>query len=236
MPENIKLSKGDSCTIQVVVPTEIVADINEIVVSLGNNLFARLSDNTLIQVSNVFTWKIKSNLTKNLGQNLSVITAIDRDGYGNRKSKVETAPKISFLDNSNPESNISTSDFVDLTVSYTFTEEELIVSEVFMSVHKGYSALDLYRTEKNLPTATLDEMMAYYSGRTAISIVNIGDGAVITHNLGGHVLTKFVDSTGEILNNVRGEYLSDNTVTLRTPLLDDILNQTYTGKMICERY
>jgi len=99
----------------------------------------------------------------------------------------------------------------------------------------GKSALELYRIEKGLPTATLDEMMQFYSGRKTIIIVNRQDGNTITHGLGGRIIARFFDENYEIDERVYTVYDTDNTVTFRTRILEDILGITFNGFLLCER-
>lgn len=99
----------------------------------------------------------------------------------------------------------------------------------------GKSSLELYREEKGLPTATLDEMMAFYSGRKTIAIVNKQDGNTITHGLGGHIVTRFFDENYEIDERVYTTYDTDNTVTFKTRFLEDVFGVTFNGFLLCER-
>jgi hypothetical protein len=242
--EKLNIVQGDSVTIAIVLPSDKMAQVEEVVVYLGNKIVAKKSDSTLIStnINNIFHIRLSSTYTQNISGQFNLVTSIDYSDLGVRKVRVEDSLLLNVHGNNNQFSNNSISTTVSATVTIVIVDNNLIQDVVIANVYRGYSTLDLYRIEKNLPNATFEEMMYYYAVQAynaknvSITITNLGDGATITHNLGGRVLSRFVDTNGEILNNVRGVYLNDNQVTLRTPILDDILNQTYTGKMLFEIY
>lgn len=96
------------------------------------------------------------------------------------------------------------------------------------------ASLELFRQQNSLPNATFDDMLAYYVARKSVMVIGGVEGTIVTHNLVGRVLTKFVDNNGNEVVGVWAEYLTDNTVTLHVPVLDEI-NTTYTGKLLCEK-
>jgi hypothetical protein len=90
----------------------------------------------------------------------------------------------------------------------------------------------------NLSTMLMYSNSVVTFGRKSIRLENVSDGAIITHNLEGYVLTQFVNENGELENGVYGQKIPGNLnqVTFRTPILDDLLNTTYTGYLLCEKY
>lgn len=236
--EKLNISQGDSVTIAVVLPADKMGLVEEVVVYVGNKAVAKKSDSTLIatNIANVFQMRLSSVFTQSISGQYNVIVAVDYADLGVRKVSVEDSLLLIVQGNNNQFANESIATTVSATITIAIVDNNLIQNVTLATIYRGYNNLELYRIEKNLPTATFDQMMFFYAKKVSIAITSLGDGATITHNLGGRVLTRFVDANGEILNNVRGEYLNDNAVTLRTPLLDDIMNQTYTGKMICEIY
>jgi hypothetical protein len=236
--EKLNISQGDSVTVAIVLPADKMGLVEEVVVYLGNKIVAKKSDSTLIATvtANVYNVRLSSALTQSLSGQYNLVVAVDYADLGVKKLSIEDSLLLVVEANNNQFNNESVSTTVSATITITIEDNNLIQNVTIATIYKGYNNLELYRIEKNLPTATFDQMMFFYAKKLSVAITNLGDGATITHNLGGRVLTRFVDANGEILNNVRTEYLNDNAVTLRTPLLDDILNQTYTGKMICEIY
>jgi hypothetical protein len=236
--EKLNISQGDSVTVAIVLPVEKMTQVEEVVVYLGNKIVAKKSDSTLIATvtANVFNVRLSSALTQSLSGQYNLVVAVDYADLGVKKVSIDDSLLLVVEANNNQFNNESVSTAVSATITIAIVDNNLIQNVTLATIYRGYNNLELYRIEKNLPTATFDQMMFFYAKKVSVAITNLGDGATITHNLGGRVLTRFVDANGEILNNVRTEYLNDNAVTLRTPLLDDILNQTYTGKMICEIY
>jgi hypothetical protein len=236
--EKLNISQGDSVTIAVVLPADKMAQVEDVVVYLGNKIVAKKSDNTLIATvtANVFNVRLSSALTQSLSGQYNLVVAVDYADLGVKKVSIDDSLLLVVEANNNQFNNESVSTAVSATITIAIVDNNLIQNVTLATIYRGYNNLELYRIEKNLPTATFDQMMFFYAKKVSVAITSLGDGATITHNLGGRVLTRFVDANGEILNNVRTEYLNDNAVTLRTPLLDDIMNQTYTGKMICEIY
>jgi len=243
--EKITISQGDSFSFAVVLPPDKMSQVEEVVVYVGNKAVARKSDSTLLATvdANIFHVRLSSTFTQISLGSPKIIVAVDYSDLGVRKVDDNDCLQLVIKSNNNQFTNDSISTVISATITIAIVDNELTQNVVLATIYRGYTNLELYRIEKNLPTATFDEMMLFYAeqvaggGKISVTITDLGDGATITHNLGGRVLTRFVDgTTHEILNNVRGEYLSDNAVTLRTPILDDIMNQTYTGTMICERY
>jgi hypothetical protein len=232
--EKLNISQGDSVTVAIVLPADKMGLVEEVVVYLGNKIVAKKSDSTLIATvtANVYNVRLSSALTQSLSGQYNLVVAVDYADLGVKKLSIEDSLLLVVEANNNQFNNESVSTTVSATITITIEDNNLIQNVTIATIYKGYNNLELYRIEKNLPTATFDQMMFFYAKKLSVAITNLGDGATITHNLGGRVLTRFVDANGEILNNVRTEYLNDNAVTLRTPLLDDIMNQTYTGKMI----
>ena len=141
----INKNQGESITIDIILGESIeLTNVNEIVVSLGDNLLAKYSSEELIQNNNTFTWRIKSDDTRLLLGIKDVIVSIDLDGYGNRKTAQSTSPKINFLRSDNPYNNTSESTiFTDVAINIEVVQDNLVANEVIMNVYQGLSNYQL---------------------------------------------------------------------------------------------
>ena len=238
----LAINKGDSARIAIQIPLNRVLLVDDIQVNVGNLILGKLSENTIIVdegIANLYYVDVTSNISDKLSNSkLPVIVAIDWSDLGVRKTWEANSLILWVGSNRNSFSNSSNSEVVDATIDITVDDNNLAVDNKVATIFRGYSALDLYRIESGDLEATLSDVWAFYTGRRSVSITNLGDGAIITHNLDGYVLTKFINSNGEQLTGIYGEKILNNLnqVTLRTPILDDIFNQTYTGILICEKY
>jgi hypothetical protein len=238
----LKINKGDSAKIAIQIPLNRVLYLQDIQVNVGNLIIGKLSTSTITvdaSVSNLYYVNIPSNVSDKLaGSKSPVIVAIYWSDLGVRKTWEANSLILWVGSNRNSFSNNSNSGAVDATINITFNDDNLIVDNKIATIFRGYSALDLYRIEIGNLDATFSDLMTSYYGKKSVVITNLQNGAIITHSLGGYVLTKFINSSGEQLIGVYGEKILNNLnqVTFRTPILDDILNQTYTGILICEKY
>lgn len=238
----LAINKGDSARIAIQIPLERVSLVEDIQVNVGNLIIGKLSQDTITVdevISNLYYVDVTSTISDKLANSKNpIIVAIDWSDLGVRKTWEANSLILWVGSNRNSFSNNSNSEVVDATIDITVDDNNLLVDSKVATIFRGYSPLDLYRIQIDDPEATFDDLMATYFGRRSVTITNLEDGAIITHNLGGYVLTKFVNSNGEQINGVYGEKIINNLnqVTFRTPILDDILNQTYTGILICEKY
>lgn len=202
----ITRQRGESITVQVVLPPELGNQVVDGQFSLGDSLFISISE--AIRVGNTFTWKISSNQTRNMVGNKYFISSFGFTNLGNRKSKKTDECLIQIVENPNMFSSELTSNMPDLIVNYEVEELELTVSQ---------------------------SILAYYTGRETVVITNKQDGDVITHNLKGRIVARFFDSNYELDQRVYIQYIDDNTVRFKTRVLEDLLNINFNGFLLCEK-
>ncbi|WP_394995023.1 hypothetical protein [Emticicia sp.] len=139
-----KLSRGDSLTIKLIIPENIIGSVNELVISLGNSQSAKMSTSELVIIDgHIFLWQISSEVTRKLSGIYTISTAIDLDGFGLRKTQTDSPTQVHFLENNNSFSNTSTSAYADVTISLSFVEEALVESEILMNAYRGKSAYNI---------------------------------------------------------------------------------------------
>ncbi len=203
----INKNKADSITIEVVLDGSInVADVNELVIYLGDKLSAKKSvEGQLTQVDNVFTWKIPSSDTLYLSGLNSVTVSANIDGYGERHTFEDTAPKINFVPNNNKQNSEAVSDdFVDVTINLSLVTGTLTSEQ---SLFTGFSSVE------------------------TITIINKQDGDIIPHNLKGRITAEFFDTEYLFDERVSIEYVSNSTVMFKSI----ITNSLYNGYLRCTK-
>lgn len=205
-------NRGDSLSIKVIVDNSIaLSDINDLVISLGDSgLTAKKSvSGELTQVSNSFIWEIKADDTAYLSGIHAVTVSANINGYGERKTFEDTAPKINFVPNNNKQTSTALSpDFFDVIINL------------------------------NLVTGTLTEsqyLFNWFANVQTITITNKQDGDIISHNLNGRVTGEFFDSDYEYDERVSIEYVSDSTIRFKTSVFADILDTPFNGFLRCTR-
>lgn len=101
-----------------------------------------------------------------------------------------------------------------------------------------YSSTDTVIEQLSMTSALPGWAHALLITRTSVAIEDLTDGDTVTHNLGGYVLTRFVDTDGNIDGGVYGEKITGNlnAVTFRSPVLEGITGQLYNGYLLCEKY
>lgn len=164
MMETLSITQGDSVTIAVELPADRMSQVEDIVVYLGNKLVGKKSDNTLFATTteNIFHAKLSSRLTQNLTGQHNFVVAIDYADLGVIKVSVEDSLLVTIKCNNNQFSNASVSEAVSATVTITIVDNELTQDVTIATISRGYSALEYYRIEKNLPNATFEDMMLFY--------------------------------------------------------------------------
>lgn len=235
MTEKITISQGDSFSFAVVLPPDKMPQVEEVVVYVGNKAVARKSDSSLLATvdANTFHVRLSSTFVQSLSGQYNIIVAVDYSDLGIKKVSTDDALILVVKNNNNQFSNSSVSDAISATITIIVIDDEITQDTTIATVSRGYSALELYRIENNDNTLTLEDMLEEQNKLPyrVVQIVNITDGSVIEHNLGGVVLCQVVES-GQIQGGVWGEYFDENKVTIRTPFFEDLLNKTYTGYAI----
>ena len=233
------INRGDSLTIDVIIDEDLLSKVEDIWLSVKGDIVAQKTstETSFIEIDNIFRCQLTSSYTQKLLGVYPIIVSVQWDDLGVRKSFEAESTILNVKQNHNPSNSEAVSSEPDIEIEVTQGDNGLITSVTLATIYRGKNALELFQDEYDLPNATIDDMAAYYYGYKSVAVTNVGDGAVITHNLGGRVSTKlFVTGRDLPEVGVYGQYLNDNQVTLRTPILDDILNQTYTGKLQCQRY
>ncbi len=235
MSTTLNIVRGESVTIAISLPLSKMTQVQEVQVYVGKTLKAKLSDNTLIATidSNVFLMKLSSSFTNTLLNSNLVTVAVDYSDLGIDKIPSGEALNLFVQNTNNLFVNDSVSSVVNATIVLTIQDNELIQNTTIATIYRGYNTLELYQIENNDFTLTREDMLEAQNKMPyrVVQVVNVQDGDIIEHNLGGIVLCQVVES-GQIQGGVYGEYLDDNKVTIRTPFFEDLVNTTYTGYAI----
>lgn len=235
MNKRLDIEQGESITIAIVLPLSKMAQVQEVQVYVGNKLKGKKSDNTLVPTvdSNVFLLQLTGTFTSTIINANYVTVAVDYSDLGIVKVPKGDALILFANQTNNQFTNDSVSTVTSATITISIVDNELTQNVALATIYRGFSALEAYQAENNDYTLTLEDMLEAQNKMPyrVVQVVNIQDGDVIDHNLGGVVLCQIVEN-GQVQGGVWGEYLDDNKVTIRTPFFEDLVNTTYTGYAI----
>ena len=158
--EKLTVQQGDSITIAFVLPPEKMGQLEDFSVYLGNKNIGKKSDGTLIATAdpNVFLCKITSNFTQNLTGQYHLTIAVDYSDFGVKKNLQDNS-LLFFVKDNNSFANDSTSEYISATIIVNIINSNLIQDIIIATIYRGYNALEMYRIEKNLPLATITDMI-----------------------------------------------------------------------------
>ncbi len=142
--EKLTISQGDSTTIAIVLPADKMAQVEEVVVFVGNKLVAKKSDNTLIatNVANVFHVRLSSNFTQSISGPHNIIVAVDYTDLGVKKVGTDDCLQLVVESNTNQFTNDSISLVVDATITITVVNSGLVQDVTLAQINRGYSAYE----------------------------------------------------------------------------------------------
>jgi hypothetical protein len=199
------ITKGESLTVQIIVPSAYQTGMSDIVLSIGDSLIATEADNVFTVSGNVITWQIESRYTRNLVGTFYLVASINFVGLGNRKNQQVDACMIQILDSSNEHSNTAKSSTTNWAINFEINDEVLEATQSIMNVYRGKNALELYQDEKNLPNATRSDMMEFETA-SKLSSVSFTDRSSITSYNGFRFIKVLQDETN---NNELSFYIQD---------------------------
>lgn len=240
----LRINQGESLTFAIVFQESQLSNIEDIAISIGSIIVGKLSAETIkqdTQVSTRFLCCIESQTTQMFCDGTYDIgLAVDWKDVGVRKQDAKTVTKLKISENPNPFANSAVSGIPTFEIAVTITEQIIEAEVVLGVIVRGMNALEMFRAEKNLPNATLDMMIEYYSPNKRIPVTNIQDGTVIAlpDGMTGKVAVQFYEQDGNNYVHRTGFYseYQDNThFIFKTPVFDDLLNSTFTGVILCTK-
>lgn len=125
MSEILVIQQGDSARIEIVLPIDKMAQVQDVVCTVGNRLSYSLSKNTLTPTAtaNVFHLDILSSQSQKHTGNLEIVVAIDYSDIGVKKTKRAENLFVQVVRNENYFNNNSISELVSAVVIVTVDEE-----------------------------------------------------------------------------------------------------------------
>lgn len=125
MSEILVIQQGDSARIEIVLPIDKMAQVQDVVCTVGNRLSYSLSKNTLTPTAtaNVFHLDILSSQSQKHTGNLELVVAIDYSDIGVKKTKRAENLFVQVVRNENYFNNNSISELVSAVVIVTVDEE-----------------------------------------------------------------------------------------------------------------
>lgn len=135
----ITIQKGDSARIAIVLPADKMADVEDIVCSVGGVYLFKKSDNTLISTAtpNIFHLDLTSKKTNALVEDNELSIAVDYSDLGVKKTAVADNLVIQVDRNVNTFFNESTSDLVLATVTVVINDDVINTDVNLASYIKG---------------------------------------------------------------------------------------------------
>jgi hypothetical protein len=120
----ITIQRGDSARIQIILPVDKMADVEDVICYVGASLVFKQSDDTLIATTdpNIFYIDLKSKVTNTLAGENELAIAVDYSDLGVKKTPKSENLIIVVENNVNVFSNPSVSDLILATVNVTINE------------------------------------------------------------------------------------------------------------------
>ncbi len=240
----LRINQGESITFAIVFQEAQVPNIQDIAISIGPMIIGKLSNESIkqdTQDSNRFLCCVESQTTQMFCDGTYDIgLAVDWQDVGVRKQDAKATTKLKISENPNPFANSAVSGIPTFEIGVTISEQ-VIETEVVLGVMvRGMNALEMFRAEKNLPNASLDEMIEYYSPNKRIDVQNIQDGTIVNlpDGMTGKVAIQFYEEDGNnytLRNGFYSEYQDNSHFIFKTPVFDDLLNRTFTGVILCTK-
>ena len=158
----LKFSQGDSISIGLIIPENRLSYIQDIVVSVGSKVVAKKSNGTLIDNDGHFLIKLSSKFTSLLSGPYSVIVTIDYSDQGIIKTKANESLQLQVIKSINSFQNDSVNN-ATIAATITIVETDLGISQniELATFYRGFSALDVFRMEHNMPNASNDDMLQF---------------------------------------------------------------------------
>jgi len=131
----ITIQRGDSARIQIILPPDKMADVEDVVCYVGASLVFKQSDNTLIATDtpNIFYIDLKSKVTNVLAGDNELAIAVDYSDLGVKKTPKSENLIIVVENNINVFSNPSVSDLILATVTVTINETTISATSCLAS-------------------------------------------------------------------------------------------------------
>ena len=225
MSEKI-INRGDSLTFGINIPSGSISKVQDIWLTVGYEVIGKLSNNTLItgsfSGSQLYLAPLTSTQTRRWIGSYPVIVAVDWTDLGIRKTKQTEALKLTVIDNVNPFYNDSTSSIVDVTIDVQIGNDSLTSDAYLAEIHRGYDAIELYRIQKNLPSASLDDIWNYYlDTRTYKFMANCANGEEFNNPFSASLA---LDGTTALYPFFTLNFYDGNTFQPRTDVSYELIN------------
>lgn len=217
--DTITIPRGQSFSFKIILPSNKMSQVQDIVVYCGNKEVASKTDNTVISTidNNVFFVQLTSNFTQKLIGPYDIITAIDYSDIGVIKVEKGDALQLIVEENTNFFSNASTSNATSATITITIVDNELVQNVTLATIYRGYSAYEI--AVQNGFEGTEQEWLDSLQGSGAesmqrkldivsnIQYIGIGAASLLETQVGWKVTKLNIQSNGtvtkQIFNNVK---------------------------------